>query len=546
MQISTRNRYSCSRLYKSLGIIISRVLVGTTLYLLFVSNVFAQSTESINLAQQMYVAYYGRPGDPGGVNYWADQFDKSPSLEAVLSAFGNSQEYTDNFGSLTNEQLVEGLFKQMFNRNSDPAGLAFYVGRLGSGEATLASIAKQIADGVSGADKTVLDNKVEIANEFSYLIETEGLSYDSGDIPATQALVSSVDSSTASMSDGFEAVDHWRTGVTYYLINGLNSCDSPSNERYLKYYINGQGYDWIAPGQGQWVRLLEGNSSMYVDFDNGATGEEFTRDVVSGGSVSWMCDVDSFDFANYTIVEESKKDNNLYADFPLTDDNRKLVRYIPSHYIRYEGSLNFRGNDRYLAEDSAMQYRINFSNSTDPLFFTNSQTMTKTHSIIIDDSARSYSQEVIQFSDNSSLLLYRETIGGYTFKINFRDGTTYGTVSIPGSPYIGYHLATSYTRKRLNTKSYGNNSESYSVFEELSIDGIEIVQTNMGNFQAYRIELTYTETGEDGDTDSKTGTFWLYPEIGIIRAEYTESIGTEYPTEVTDVEYTITSTNLAY
>ena len=98
---------------------------------------YGASQESVDLAQQMYVAYYGRPGDPGGWSWWADKFDESSNLTDALEAFGNSQEYYDSFGELTNEQLITNLYQQLFNRDPDPGGLAFYAGWLTEGESDL-------------------------------------------------------------------------------------------------------------------------------------------------------------------------------------------------------------------------------------------------------------------------------------------------------------------------------------------------------------------------------------------------------------------------
>ncbi len=172
----------------------------------------AQTQDSINLAQQMYVAYYGRPGDPGGITWWATQFDESASLDAALSAFGDSQEFGDNFGELSNEELVNGLFLQMYNRDADSAGLAFYVGRLESGAATLASIAKQIADGSQENDLTALNNKISVANTFTNRVESEAIDYVGSDIPDAQALIADITFSAVSLAAGESAVGQWAEG----------------------------------------------------------------------------------------------------------------------------------------------------------------------------------------------------------------------------------------------------------------------------------------------------------------------------------------------
>ncbi len=191
--------------------IFSGILSGLLLLALsFAPNPsFAQTQASVDLAQQMYVAYYGRAGDPGGVSFWAGRFDESGNLDAVLSNFGLSQEYSDNFGSLSHEELVSGLFQQMFNRDPDAAGLEFYVGRLESGAATLASIAKQIADGAQDDDGLSLDNKIAVANSFTDRVEAESLDYASDDIDTVRALLASVTSLASSVDTGLAEVTNW-------------------------------------------------------------------------------------------------------------------------------------------------------------------------------------------------------------------------------------------------------------------------------------------------------------------------------------------------
>lgn len=171
----------------------------------------AQTQASIDLAQQMYVAYYGRPGDPSGRNYWSREFDRSPSLDQVLSEFGNSQEYADNFGSLTNSQLVSGLYEQMFNRLPESTGLAFYVDRLDRGVSTLANIAKQIADGAGGGDLVTLNNKIVVANAFTDHVQTRGVSYQASDIVSVSALLASVTSSSESVQAALAEVARFGT-----------------------------------------------------------------------------------------------------------------------------------------------------------------------------------------------------------------------------------------------------------------------------------------------------------------------------------------------
>uniref|UniRef100_UPI0026179985 DUF4214 domain-containing protein n=1 Tax=uncultured Halomonas sp. TaxID=173971 RepID=UPI0026179985 len=124
------------------------------------------SDTALQQAQLLYVAYYGRPGDPAGLRYWADRIE-SEGVGKILNAFGTSREYDARFGELSPADLVNNLYQQLFARSAEPAGRDYYVGLLESGDKTLAEIAYEVASGAQNDDSTALDHKLAVAGEIS-------------------------------------------------------------------------------------------------------------------------------------------------------------------------------------------------------------------------------------------------------------------------------------------------------------------------------------------------------------------------------------------
>ena len=125
--------------------------------------------------QKIYVAYYGRPADPAGLQYWAGQLAANGgNLTSIINAFGASAESTALYAGANDTAKVTAIYQQLFNRAPDAAGLAFYTAELTAGRMTAASIALNVANGAQGTDSTYLNNKVTVATSF-----TDSLTVDS-------------------------------------------------------------------------------------------------------------------------------------------------------------------------------------------------------------------------------------------------------------------------------------------------------------------------------------------------------------------------------
>ncbi len=153
--------------------------------------------------QEMYIAYYSRPGDPAGVAYWAGKLEQSGGdLNEIIDQFGNSLEYKERFQFMNEEKLVNNIFLNLFGRDADSAGLDFYVQKLINGEATLASIALSIAKGVvdGTSDADIVNNKIEVAIAYSNGIASSGATYGEDQIADAILLISSLDSEEATLA----------------------------------------------------------------------------------------------------------------------------------------------------------------------------------------------------------------------------------------------------------------------------------------------------------------------------------------------------------
>ncbi len=169
--------------------------------------------------QQMYVAYYGRPGDPAGVEYWAGRLEDVGGnwIADLVNAFGNSAEYTERFGELADEALIDNLYLQLFNRSAEPVGRGFYIDLLGgtnqSGlnpslrQSTLAQIALDIANGAQNEDLTILQNKLTVAEYFTQAVADTGRRYQRMDIGAAAGILSVVGIDPGSNAQARLAVD---------------------------------------------------------------------------------------------------------------------------------------------------------------------------------------------------------------------------------------------------------------------------------------------------------------------------------------------------
>ena len=123
--------------------------------------------------QSLYLAYYGRPADPEGLNFWANVVEANGGdINVIIKDFSTAPEYQQRFGSLDNPTLVNNLYLQMFGRNAEPDGLAFWVGQITSGSQTLGQVASTISSLASGIDLQVLSARVELANAFTAQLNT--------------------------------------------------------------------------------------------------------------------------------------------------------------------------------------------------------------------------------------------------------------------------------------------------------------------------------------------------------------------------------------
>ncbi len=136
--------------------------------------------------QEIYFAYYGRPADPLGLEYWVQQITEAAgNLESIVNAFGNSKEFTDRSDNLRfivsvdgiyqyidgDAALINRIYRQAFGRDADDGGREYYLELLTTGKASLPDIALRIVDGAAGEDAVVLDNRVMVGGEFTALVE---------------------------------------------------------------------------------------------------------------------------------------------------------------------------------------------------------------------------------------------------------------------------------------------------------------------------------------------------------------------------------------
>jgi S-layer protein len=195
--------------------------------------------------QTLYLAYFGRPADGNGLDYWVSQIDgpNKQSLQSAANNFALSPEYTSNFTGLSSTQIVKALYLNLFGRQPELGGLKYWSNQLDFGQQTVSKIALSIAlgaiDTATTKDATALSAKIQASAVFTTAINTgtadEFSGYDNatGHALGKTYLASVVDAATLAAATAPAALDatllavatngNQVPGQTFALTSGIDS-----------------------------------------------------------------------------------------------------------------------------------------------------------------------------------------------------------------------------------------------------------------------------------------------------------------------------------
>lgn len=152
--------------------------------------------------QSLYVAYFNRPADVAGLQYWSGILAANPNAYAgIAQSFSLSLEYWTTYVNQDNRQVVDTVYQNLFGRHADSAGIDYWARLLDQKALTVANVVTEVSHGARGNDQIVVDGKVAAATAFTAHLDLklEQLAY-SGDFAnkvASDYLATIVDGPTA-------------------------------------------------------------------------------------------------------------------------------------------------------------------------------------------------------------------------------------------------------------------------------------------------------------------------------------------------------------
>jgi hypothetical protein len=79
---------------------------------------------------RLYFAFFKRSPDLSGANYWIAKRKNGANLNQIASTFAASSEFKTKYGNLSNSAFVKQIFVNVFDRQPDPSGLAYWTKKL--------------------------------------------------------------------------------------------------------------------------------------------------------------------------------------------------------------------------------------------------------------------------------------------------------------------------------------------------------------------------------------------------------------------------------
>ncbi|MCJ7603953.1 MAG: DUF4214 domain-containing protein [Desulfobulbaceae bacterium] len=183
----------------------------------------------LELISQLYIAYFDRGGDPDGMTYWISLFNTGQlDLTAIAENFAMDTEARTLYpflvspGSISSSDFITDIYSNLFNRQPDAEGLAYWIAQLSSGAT---SPGKMIIDIIYGAaandaelaqsDYATVENKVATAVYYTEEFAQSNITWSvAAHLDGARSILIGVNSDASSVESAKTVVDEIIAGST--------------------------------------------------------------------------------------------------------------------------------------------------------------------------------------------------------------------------------------------------------------------------------------------------------------------------------------------
>lgn len=130
---------------------------------------------TLKQVQGLYIAYFGRPADVAGLEYWTGLLNAGQvTLPQVAQAFAASVEYKETYSTGNASFVIGAVYQQLFGHAPDAGGADYWDGLLQQGAIGIGNVVTAIAGGARGSDLFAYQSKVSAAIAFTAALDTPG------------------------------------------------------------------------------------------------------------------------------------------------------------------------------------------------------------------------------------------------------------------------------------------------------------------------------------------------------------------------------------
>ncbi|HWW47093.1 MAG TPA: DUF4214 domain-containing protein [Xanthobacteraceae bacterium] len=143
----------------------------------------------LSQVEALYIGYFGRAGEPDGVNYWVERLETGYSWAQMAASFSVQPEARAQYDYLSDPEnadagaFIDAIYQNLFGRAPDEEGKAYWLEQLESrgndpqaiGQFILDIISGSYAEGANPNDSKHVENKVAAAEYFTGVLEEAGI-----------------------------------------------------------------------------------------------------------------------------------------------------------------------------------------------------------------------------------------------------------------------------------------------------------------------------------------------------------------------------------